>query len=132
MKRKDTAIENFKTIVTYSAIGLGTATGLIFLSRYLYKKGRTKLIDKKSLNEGDPATYARQLKMAFDNDNWFGWGTNTKLVMQVFEDIPSKASYQKVQKAYFGLYNKNLNADLENELSSSEYNQVIQILSAKK
>ena len=38
--------------------------------------------------------------MAFDNDNYAGWGTNEKMVMQVFNDMPSKSMYTKVQKEY--------------------------------
>lgn len=70
--------------------------------------------------------------MAFDNDNYFGWGTNEKMVMQVFNDLPSKSMYTKVQKEYSRLYGRSLNADLEEELDSDEYNELIRILNAKK
>lgn len=130
--KQNTSLSNFKTVITYSALGIGTATGLFFLTRLFIKNVQKNKVEKNSLNEGNPATFARQLKMAFENDNWAGWGTNTPMVYQVFTDIPTKAIYQKVQNAYLSLYNKNLNADLESELSSQEYNQVIQILSAKK
>lgn len=69
--------------------------------------------------------------MAFDNDTWFGWGTNENQVLQVFNQIPSKAFYQKVQKAYADLYGKSLNSDLEDELSSDDYNTIIRLLSSK-
>jgi hypothetical protein len=59
-----------------------------------------------SLEVGDPATFAKQLKMAFDNDNYAGWGTNEKMVMQVFNEMPSKSMYSKVQKEYANLYGK--------------------------
>jgi CRISPR/Cas system CSM-associated protein Csm4 (group 5 of RAMP superfamily) len=84
------------------------------------------------MDEGDPATYAKQLKMAFDNDVAFGWGTNEEAVTRVFEEIPSKSIYSKVQKEYSNMYGRNLNADLEDELSSDEYNELIRILNAKK
>jgi hypothetical protein len=125
-------VRDFKTLVVYSTLGLGSATGLFLLGRYFIKKAQANAAERNSLTEGDPASYAKQLKMAFDNDNWMGWGTNTQLVLQVFEMIPSKSSFKKVQSAYFDMYAKNLNADLESELSSSEYNQVISLLSKKK
>jgi len=125
-------VKNFKTLVIYSTLGIGTATGMFYLGRHFYRKVLTNQSQKKSLDEGDPATYATQLKMAFDNDNYFGWGTNTKEVNRVFEQIPSKTMYGKVQKEYFRMYNKNLNADLENELSSDEYNAIIRLLNTKK
>ncbi|MFZ6014471.1 MAG: hypothetical protein ACOYXT_29295 [Bacteroidota bacterium] len=124
--------QNLKTVVVYSALGLGTATGLFLVARHFYKKTLENRSQKHSLEEGDPSTFAKQLKMAFENDNYFGVGTNEKLVKKVFEEIPSKSIYGKVQREYFRLYGKNLNADLENELDSEEYNELIRILNAKK
>lgn len=125
-------VQNFKTIVVYSALGLGTATGLFFLGRHFYKKLRANQSEKNSLEAGDPATFAKQLKMAFQNDNYLGWGTNLDLVNTVFRHIPTKKMYAQVQKEYMRLYNKSLNADLEEELTSDEYNGLIRILSKKK
>lgn len=127
----DKKIQKLKTIAIYSAVGVGSATGLFFLGRHLIKKARANLSEKRSLEEGDPATFAKQLRMAFDNDNYFGWGTNWKIVKGVFEAIPSKAMYAKVQREYLNIYGKSLNADLEDELSSDEYNELIRILNAK-
>ncbi len=124
-------IQNFKNMVVYSTLGLGTATGLFFLARHFYKNVKTNVSQKHSLEVGNPATFAKQLKMAFDNDNYAGWGTNEKMVIQVFNEIPSKSMYTKVQKEYANLFGKSLNADLEDELSSEEYNELIRILNAK-
>jgi hypothetical protein len=132
MELDEQKIQNLKTVVIFSTLGLGTATGLFFLARHFYKKTRANISQSRSLEEGDPATYAKQLKMAFDNDNYFGWGTNEKLVMQVFNELPSKSMYTKVQREYSRLYGRSLNADLEDELSSEEYNEAIRILNAKK
>jgi hypothetical protein len=131
MKMNEQKIQNLKTIVVYSTLGAGTATGLFFLARHFYKKTISNLTERRSLEEGDPATFAKQLKMAFENDNYFGWGTNWEVVKQVFQEIPSKSMYSKVQREYYRLYNKSLNADLEDELSSDEYNELIRILNAK-
>jgi len=124
-------IQNFKNVVIYSTLGLGTATGLFFLARHFYKNVKANVSQKHSLEVGDPATFAKQLKMAFDNDNYAGWGTNEKMVIQVFNEIPSKSMYTKVQREYANLYGKSLNADLEDELSSEEYNELIRLLNAK-
>lgn len=132
MKTDAQKIQNLKTVVIYSTLGIATATGLFFLGRHFYKKTIANVSQKHSLEEGDPATFAKQLKMAFDNDNSAGWGTNEELVFQVFRDLPSKSMYSKVQKEYSRMYSKNLNADLEDELSSDEYNELIRILNAKK
>lgn len=132
MKDRDQKIQNLKTVVIYSAVGLGTATGLFLLGRHFYKKAQATTSQKHSLEEGDPATFAKQLKMAFDNDNYAGWGTNEEMVFQVFSNLPSKSMYTKVQREYSRLYGRSLNADLEDELSSDEYNELIRILNAKK
>jgi hypothetical protein len=124
-------IQNMKTVVIYSTLGLGTATGLFFLARHFYKQTRANLSERRSLEEGDPATFAKQLKMAFENDNYFGWGTNWDVVKQVFLTVPTKNMYSKIQREYFNLYSKSLNADLEDELSSDEYNELIRILNEK-
>lgn len=132
MKADEQKLQNLKVMVIYSTLGLGTATGLFLLGRHLYKKTRTNISQRNSLEVGDPATFAKQLKMAFDNDNYMGWGTNEPMVIQVFNEIPSKSMYMKVQKEYANLYGRSLNADLEEELSSDEYNELIRILNAKK
>ena len=132
MSGAEQKIQNLKTAVIYSSLGVGTATGLFFLTRSVLRKVRATQSEKHSLEEGDPATFAKQLKMAFENDNYFGWGTNLKIVKQVFNNLPSKSMYSKVQREYMKLYNKSLNADLEGELSSDEYNELIRILNAKK
>ena len=133
MKTSDAQkFQNLKTAVVYSTLGVGTATGLFLLVRHFYKKSQANRSEKHSLKEGDPAMFAKQLKMAFDNDNYFGWGTNTTAVAKVFEEIPSKKMFARVQKEYFSMYNKSLNADLEDELSSDEFNNLTRLLDAKK
>jgi hypothetical protein len=133
MKKSDAQkIQELKTVVVYSSLGVGTATGLFLLVRHFYKKSQANRSEKHSLEEGDPATYAKQLKMAFDNDNYMSWGTNEEAVKQVFEDLPSRKMFERVQKEYFRMYSRSLNADLEEELSSDEYNELIRLLNTKK
>lgn len=132
MTREEQKLQNLKTIVIYSILGAGSATGLFLLGRHIYKKTVANRSQSDSMDEGDPATFAKQLKMAFDNDVAFGWGTNEDAVTRVFEEIPSKNMYSKVQKEYSNMYGRSLNADLEDELSSDEYNELIRILNGKK
>jgi Annexin len=132
MTAQEQKLQNLKTIVIYSILGAGSATGLFLLGRHIYKKTIANRSQSDSMEEGDPATFAKQLKMAFDNDVAFGWGTNEDAVTRVFEEIPSKSMYSKVQKEYSRMYGSSLNADLEDELSSDEYNELIRILNGKK
>lgn len=132
MKVSAKDVDNLKNVAIVSTIILGSATGLFFLGRHLYRNIRANAAQKDSLEVGDPATFAKQLKMAFDNDLAFGWGTNEEAVKAVFLQIPTKSMYSKVQKEYSKMYNRSLNANLEDELSSDEYNELIRILNAKQ
>ena len=126
------AVADFKSVVLFSILGLGAIGGGALLVRKYIRKNQMKNQQKHSIEEGNPATYATQFKMAFENDNYFGWGTNEELVYNTINAIASKKMYSKVQDSYQKLYNRSLNADLEDELSSDEYNKFIRILSSKK
>ena len=130
LKKKE--LEDYKSVVVVSAVGLGTIVSGWLLGRMLFRDAREHYYANRSLEDSDPATFARQLQMAFENDNWAGWGTDEKQVFEVFNRMPSKAFYKKVQRAYRGLYNKDLTSELQKELSTSEYNKVITILSTKR
>lgn len=126
-------VQDFKTIVIYGTLGIVTVGGLVFAANHFLKKWAKDKADNKSLTEGDPATYARELIMAFDNDNWFGWGTDLDRVYSVFDRIPTQAFYKKVQDAYEKeTKGKNLNADLASELTSEEYSEVKRRLNSKR
>jgi hypothetical protein len=104
--------------------------GAIWGVVHLVRKANEKREQKKSLEEGTPATLAKQLKMAFDNDGW--WGTNVPLVRKTFQEIPSKDFYKRVERSYSALTKGNsLPKDLEEELTSTEYSEVLKILASK-
>ena len=86
--------------------------------------------ESKSFGKNQYATWAKQLKMAFENDGW--WGTNEIAVRQTLLEIPSKEAFQKVQSSYRKLYKgKNLIEDLTGELKATEFNEMLAILQAK-
>jgi arabinogalactan endo-1,4-beta-galactosidase len=124
-------VGDFKTVVICSVVSIGTAVGLFYFGRNLILNAQKDQVQKDSATDGSPATYATQFKMAFDNDNWFGWGTNNTLLFDTILTVPSKKVYAQTQAAYQKLYNRPLNTDLESELSSGEYNRFILILSRK-
>lgn len=110
-----------------TAAGAGTFIGI----RYVVKNLKQGLQEKNALYEGDPAAYATQLKMAFENDTWFGWGTDEEIVFRTLEEIHSKAIFSKVQNTYRDLFGNSLAADLKEELSTEDYIQAMQILNSK-
>jgi hypothetical protein len=125
-------IQDFRTVMVYSLLGLIAAGTVVFALGHFLKKQKKNKVQQGAMEEGNPATYATLFKMAFDNDNMLGWGTNEELVFQTARQVPSKKFYDKVQSAYSTLYQSQLNADLKSELSSDEYVQVMQIINAKQ
>jgi hypothetical protein len=125
--------KDFKIYVGFGVLGIVTSVGVGLLIRHFVKKGRRKTTEVKTTESGQPASFAKLLQMAFQNDNYFGWGTNLPLVYRVFNALPSQAFYKNVQTEYDKMTSgKSLNADLSDELNSEEYDKVLAILNSKK
>lgn len=116
--------------ITSSLLALGAATGVFLGARAVVKNFKQGMREQQALSEGNPAAFATQLKMAFENDNYFGWGTDEEVVFTVLESIPN-GFMGKVQRAYRDLYGRNLAADLQDELSSEEFATALQIINSK-
>ncbi len=113
----------------YGIGGLALATGGFMGVRYLVNRLKENIMQNQSLEDGNAATYAKQLKMAFENNGW--WGTDVESIRQVFTEVPSKDSFESVRKSYQKLYHANLIRDLTDELTNTEYNEMISIISSK-
>ena len=118
-----------KEKLLYSLIGIGIVGGGIFFGKKLVLKGVANREEKKSFEDGTPATFAKQIKMAFDNDGW--WGTDTEKLRSTLREIPSKQVFLKVQESYKKLYNSNMITDMSDELQTTEYNEMLQIIAQK-
>lgn len=109
-----------------TALGIG---GTIWLGTKLIKKTIANKEENKSFEDGAPATIAKQIKMAFENDGW--WGTNIILLRESLVSVASQDDWNKIVKSYSKLYNSNLMKDMSDELQSTEYNEMLQIINAK-
>lgn len=118
-----------KEAVIYSAIGLVLVGGTIFLSSQFVKNTIAKTEEKKSLETDSEATYAKQIKMAFDNDGW--WGTDEESLRALLRKIPTKEFFKDVASSYKKLYNSPLTADMQDELTSTEYEEMMMIIASK-
>lgn len=118
-----------KSTIQYSILGVAVLGGLVLLGRHFIRKAQTNQEQAKTYEEGNPATYAKQIKMAFDNDGW--WGTNTEALRIAIQSIKSKSEFRKAMTAYQKLYRSSLLGDMQNELQSSEYTELLAIISAK-
>lgn len=115
--------------IQYGLIGLAVLGGAAFLINNLIKKSKSNLEERFTLEDGSAATFAKQLKMAFENDGWFG--TDEEAIRQVLRKVASKEDFQKVIDSYQRLYSSSLLRDMKDELSSSEYAEMIAIISSK-
>ncbi|WP_108866862.1 hypothetical protein [Aquimarina aquimarini] len=112
-------------------IASGLTIGVFFLVRSLVRGFKRNHRERHALKPGNPANYATQLKMAFENDNSFGWGTNEEAVFTTIEQIPSASMMRKVARAYRDLYGSHLSADLKSELTSEEFAIAQEIINLK-
>ncbi len=117
-----------------TAVVLSTALGLgvFFAGRALWRSLKRNIREGQILKEGNPASFATQLKMAFENDNAFGWGTDEEAVYRTLEQIPDTSMMRRVQRAYKDLFGKNLASDLKSELSTQEFAIAQEIINAKR
>ena len=120
-----------KETITYSLLGVVVLGGSFFIGRSLIRKARSDSEEKKTYEEGNEATLAKQLKMAFDNDMWFGWGTDEAAIRKTLQAVPSKEVFRKVINSYQKLYARSLMKDMQDELTSTEYNEMLAIINAK-
>jgi len=120
---------SLKEKLLYSLIGIGIVGGGIFFGKKLVLKGVANREEKKSFEDGTPATFAKQIKMSFENDGW--WGTDTEKLRSTLREIPSKQVFLKVQESYKKLYNSNMITDMSDELQTTEYNEMLQIIAQK-
>lgn len=120
-----------KEKLTYGIISVVVLGGSFFIGRSLIRKARSTSEEKKAYEETNPAAYAQKLRMAFENDMWFDWGTDEEAVRSVMRSIPSKDEFKKIINSYQKLYARSLMMDLKKELTTSEYNEMLAIIAGK-
>jgi hypothetical protein len=120
-----------KEKLTYGIVGLVVLSGSFFIGRSIVRNARATSEQKKTYEDGNAAAFAQQIKMAFENDNYFGWGTDEESIRSVIRKIPSKEEFKKVMNSYQKLYARSLMADMKDELATSEYNEMLAIISGK-
>jgi hypothetical protein len=118
-----------REILLYSMGSLLLIGGTFFIGRKLVRDAVKKNEENTSVDDDSIASYAKGIKMAFDNDGW--WGTDKNALRNVITTIPSKDVFNKVIKSYQRLYNRNLMADMQSELNTTEYNEMMAIINSK-
>jgi hypothetical protein len=125
------AIENSPTKNVF-IYGIGSILILgvtFFVGRKLIRDLIKKNEEQGSFEDESIAGFAKAIKMAFDNDGW--WGTDTNALRNTLQSIPNKDVFNKVTKSYQRLYNKSLMSDMQAELNISTYNEMLAIINGK-
>src|ERR1051326_8102906 len=120
---------SLKEKIGYTIGGVVVFFGTFFLGRRLIRKGVANNEEKKTFDEGNAATYAKQIKMAFENDGWPG--TDTPKLRSTLREFPTQSAFVEVGKAYAQLYSANLTDDLKGELEFWEYPDNMAIITNK-
>lgn len=128
-QRSSDEIMSVKEKVIYSLLAAAGITGLVVLGKKLIDKTISNKAHSKSFEDGTPETLAKQIKMAFENDGY--WGTDTDALRKVLVAIKSREELNKVFKAYQKSYHSNMYKDMSDELQTTEYNEMLQIMAAK-
>jgi hypothetical protein len=118
-----------KEKIQYSLLGIIVIGGAAIAGSKIVKKAEAKSEQRKTLEDGNIPTYAKQIKMAFQNDGWPG--TNKDALRTAMRSIHSKSDFMKVMSSYQRLYNSSLLGDMQKALKSTEYNEMLAIVSAK-
>jgi hypothetical protein len=120
-----------KEKLTYSIVGLVVLGGSFLMGRSIVRGARATSEQKKTYEDGNAASFAQQLRMAFENDNYFEWGTDEEAIRTVIRKVPSKDFFKQVINSYQKLYARSLMGDLKNELALTEYNEMLAIIAGK-
>ncbi|TRU49815.1 MAG: hypothetical protein EWV91_07020 [Microcystis aeruginosa Ma_QC_Ca_00000000_S207] len=115
--------------ILWWSLAVAGVGGVIYFGRKWVLSMRSDNEEKKSLDDGSSAAFAKRIKMAFDNDGW--WGTNLTELRQALRQIPSKEVFRSTLDSYQTLFNQSMLRDMTEELSSSEYNEMMQIVAGK-
>lgn len=129
LEHKEQEEFTLKEKILYTGGSILVAIGTFFLGRKIVRSAISNREERKTFDEDSPATYAKRIKMAFENDGWPG--TNTAELRTILREIPSKRSMTQIANSYQKLYNSPLYKDMSDELQSTEYNEMLAIIEAK-
>jgi hypothetical protein len=118
-----------KDKIKFGLIGIVVLGGAVIIGRKIILRSKANNEEGKTYEEGTPAAIAKQIKMAFENDGW--WGTDKDALRIAIRSINSKQQFVQVMDSYNRLYNRAMMRDMQDELKSTEFNEVLAIIAAK-
>ncbi len=122
-----------RSLVNSLSIALGVSVVSLLAIKLVSNKIKNTIAnnaENNSFGANRHTTWAKQIKMAFDNNGWPG--TDEPALRHVLLAMPSKEDFIATQNQYRKLYKgSNLIEDMTGELKSTEYNEMLAILQAK-
>lgn len=91
---------------------------------------KDKKESRKGFDMSEAASFAKRINQAFWNDNWFG--TNEVKLRKVLTDIPTWEFWLAVSKSYEDQFQSVLADDLEDELDTTEFDEMMEIVNRLK
>ena len=61
-----------KEKITYTILGIVVIGGSFLIGKSMIRRVKADNEERKTFEDGSAATYAKQIKMAFENDGWGG------------------------------------------------------------
>lgn len=118
---------NWKKVGNIALVsGVIVGTGLTI--RKVVRATRRSGLIQQAGTANNPTTFATMLKQAFENDTWFGAGTDEESVYSTLNLITTRRLWSDVQKSYKILYNEELIDQLGDELQTSELRKAYDII----
>lgn len=111
----------------FSLIALGV-TGIGVAGYKTYRHFASRASEKKTFVAGTPATYAKQLRLALENEDRYGIELNE--IRNVLRQIKDDEEMNKVRIEYQNQTGRVLYLDME-KLASTEYTELLLIMNGK-
>jgi hypothetical protein len=103
-----------------------------YIGYRIYLNVRAKQAQKNSYDPAKPESFAQEFRMALENNNWMGWGTDNTVIRQTLLKIPSKDFMLEVVNAYARLYKgASMMAEIKSDLKTGEYQELLAIIGGK-
>lgn len=119
---------SLKETVIFGLIGVAGAGLTLWLLSKMYRNIRSGIVEKKSMNTGgEENTAIRIYKALYDSIT----GTNEEELRRLLSAVRSQVEWRKIGDAFHGKYSKYLMTALEEELSTTEFNEMNAIINSK-
>lgn len=119
---------SIKETVIFGLIGVAGAVLTIIVIRKAYREFRSGIVEKKSMDTNSEANTAVKIYKAL----YDGWtGTDEEELRKLLSAVKSQEQWDKIGTEFHGKYSKYLMTALEEELSTTEFNEMNAIINAK-